>query len=256
MKVSILIPYYNRPRQLERSLWLLLRQTYPHDQYEIIIVDDGSMTALDYNALSLSITDYLRHIPSVWCYPIRPASSPPRSPNTALRFAYTKCSGDYIIVTCPEIMVPLHGVETMLAHGKMDRRNVPLLYCIAWNHKLSTVPWQMDLDSIQTLPDFMALRGEWGLNNYDMLGFRHHAGFTGATREVWEQMNPFLPDTEDWGRSDSYWHQRENELDLAPYPIDLTVYHQWHEPVHGNIPQYSHKIKQIRKSQMDDGETL
>ena len=42
MKVSVLIATYNRRDLLDRSLECLFRQDYPKDQYEIIVVDDGS----------------------------------------------------------------------------------------------------------------------------------------------------------------------------------------------------------------------
>jgi len=42
MKVSVVIATYNRKDILERSLECLFRQDYPKDQYEVIVVDDGS----------------------------------------------------------------------------------------------------------------------------------------------------------------------------------------------------------------------
>jgi len=42
MKVSVVIATYNRRDILERSLECLFRQDYPKDQYEIVVVDDGS----------------------------------------------------------------------------------------------------------------------------------------------------------------------------------------------------------------------
>jgi glycosyltransferase involved in cell wall biosynthesis len=40
--VSVIIPTYNRKVILEKCLSALLVQTYPHDKYEIIVIDDGS----------------------------------------------------------------------------------------------------------------------------------------------------------------------------------------------------------------------
>ena len=42
MKVSVVIATHNRKNILDRSLECLFRQDYPKDQYEIIVVDDGS----------------------------------------------------------------------------------------------------------------------------------------------------------------------------------------------------------------------
>jgi glycosyltransferase involved in cell wall biosynthesis len=40
--VSVIIPTYNRKTILKKCLSALLIQTYPHDKYEIIVIDDGS----------------------------------------------------------------------------------------------------------------------------------------------------------------------------------------------------------------------
>jgi glycosyltransferase involved in cell wall biosynthesis len=43
MRFSIIIPSYNRPRQLGRCLTSLAQLNYPRDQFEVIVVDDGSV---------------------------------------------------------------------------------------------------------------------------------------------------------------------------------------------------------------------
>ena len=42
MEISVIIPTHNNRRVLERAIEALLDQTFPRDQYEIVIVDDGS----------------------------------------------------------------------------------------------------------------------------------------------------------------------------------------------------------------------
>jgi GT2 family glycosyltransferase len=44
---SIIIPTYNRPQQLANCLKALSRIDYPRDCFEVIVVDDGSMTPLN-----------------------------------------------------------------------------------------------------------------------------------------------------------------------------------------------------------------
>jgi GT2 family glycosyltransferase len=41
IRVSVVVPTYKRPNLLRNCLSALVRQTFPHDQYEIIIVDDA-----------------------------------------------------------------------------------------------------------------------------------------------------------------------------------------------------------------------
>ena len=40
--VSVVIPTFNRPAQLERCLHALALQTYPRERFEVVVVDDGS----------------------------------------------------------------------------------------------------------------------------------------------------------------------------------------------------------------------
>jgi glycosyltransferase involved in cell wall biosynthesis len=43
MKVSVVIPTYNEERNIERCLLSLRRQTFPEDEYELIVVDGNSI---------------------------------------------------------------------------------------------------------------------------------------------------------------------------------------------------------------------
>jgi GT2 family glycosyltransferase len=54
---SIIIPTYNRPKQLALCLQALNGLTYPRDRFEVIVVDDGSHTSLD--SIVESISDRL-----------------------------------------------------------------------------------------------------------------------------------------------------------------------------------------------------
>ena len=44
LPVSVVVSYYESPRELERLVAALERQTYPRDLFEVIVVDDGSAT--------------------------------------------------------------------------------------------------------------------------------------------------------------------------------------------------------------------
>ncbi|NJL61841.1 MAG: glycosyltransferase [Methylacidiphilales bacterium] len=44
---SIIIPTYNRPERLTKCIQSLTRLEYPHDDFEVIVVDDGSSQPLD-----------------------------------------------------------------------------------------------------------------------------------------------------------------------------------------------------------------
>lgn len=45
MRFSVVIPTYNRSDKLDRCLGALAHQIFPHDAYEVVVVDDGSTDA-------------------------------------------------------------------------------------------------------------------------------------------------------------------------------------------------------------------
>ena len=45
--ISVIIPTFSRPRQLNQCLERLSSQTYPHDRFEVVVVDDGGALPLD-----------------------------------------------------------------------------------------------------------------------------------------------------------------------------------------------------------------
>ena len=47
MNVSVVIPTFNRPKKISKTLDALKQQTYPSNQFEVIVVDDGSEVQLD-----------------------------------------------------------------------------------------------------------------------------------------------------------------------------------------------------------------
>ncbi len=47
LSVSVVMPYYARPKELVRTLAALERQTYPRELFEVVVVDDGSPVPLE-----------------------------------------------------------------------------------------------------------------------------------------------------------------------------------------------------------------
>ncbi len=47
LSFSIIIPTYNRPEQLKACLEAISGLNYPHDRFEVIVVDDGSSASLE-----------------------------------------------------------------------------------------------------------------------------------------------------------------------------------------------------------------
>src|SRR3990170_3006911 len=41
-KISVIVPVYNDAQRIGKCIESLLQQTYPHEKYEVIIIDNGS----------------------------------------------------------------------------------------------------------------------------------------------------------------------------------------------------------------------
>jgi len=239
MKVSIIIPYFgDRRRQLERSIPLLENQTYK--DYEIILVDDGARLGLP------KLGKHFRY------FKIRADNSPSRCSNKALRYAFAKCRGDFVIFSQPELLIPYDAVEKMVSLSDMSRRNVAVQYHlnIQQIHCLSSIiGWEHDFEKIKSVSNFLTTKTPWGYTNMESQRYRNHFSWSGSTRERFEEY--MIPDTEEWGFEDAYVHVKELENREPCLPIDIEVYHQEHERVYGTIPEYSVRIKRIRDSLFD-----
>ena len=242
MKVSILISCRNRADVLRRSLWLLERQTWP--DYEVLVVDDGS---------DEDIWTAMAGCEKVKMATIRQPFSTRRNMNIGLRYAFDRAEGDFIIISHPELMVPLNAIEKLVKEYEPGFRIVPKLYFIcndagmAW---LEYTDWQGDLDLIQTIPNFWASRTPWGNTNRDMDSWIGHTGFCGQTRAEWERKG-FLPDDESPGSDVAWIDAAEARLGCMPRQASFAVYHQDHPRADDEIRRQSTRIDRIALANMN-----
>ena len=219
MKVSVLISCRNRADVLRRSLWLLERQTWP--DYEILISDDGSDEDIRAAATGCKRVEIAT---------IRPPLSPIRNCPIGLRHAFDRAKGEFIIISHPELMVPLNAIEKLVKEYEPGYRIVPRLYFIcdsiamAW---LESTDWQSDLDLIQTIPNFWASRTPWGNTNKDMDSWIGHTAFCGQTRAEWGHKG-FLPDDGSPAVDVAWIDAAEARLGRMPRQASFAVYHQDH----------------------------
>ena len=229
MKVSILIPCLNRHKLVERSLYTLSRQTYPAD---VFVIDDGSRPGLEKIAFNAGVYYERRREPLLPDTPDSGGAAP------ALRHMYFKTDHDFVIVTHPEVLVPLDAVERMLNQHISPRRSTPLLYFInkPLLERIDEFPWREEVHSIQEEPAFMGIWNRWGFYNREMNQWKHHVCFTGQPREDWDT-HDFIKTIDESGASDDAWlwgieHELSQKTGISHYvnQIDLTVYHQFHAP--------------------------
>ncbi|WP_417544105.1 glycosyltransferase [Marinobacter sp.] len=94
---SVIIPAFNEEQDIEASLSSLANQSYPRDRYEIILVDNGS-------------TDRTSEIASAYADLI--LSKPNGNVGTVRNFGIAYASGEVIICTDADCVVPPNWIET------------------------------------------------------------------------------------------------------------------------------------------------
>ncbi len=105
--ISIIIPSYNRPERLAMGLEAINQLDYPRDRFEVIVVDDGSVTPLD------PVVEKFQAVLSI--YLIRQENAGPASArNTGANAA----QGDYLAFTdddCQPDSQWLRAIEKAIA---------------------------------------------------------------------------------------------------------------------------------------------
>ena len=95
MRVSVLVPTYNRPALLAETLDSLSRQTMAPGEFEVIVVNDGG-PATEIPEIPLGLQGYVIHHPEN------------RGLSAALNTAYAHSTGRYITVSADDDLVLPH----------------------------------------------------------------------------------------------------------------------------------------------------
>ncbi len=99
MKVSVVIPVFNSADFIERCLEAILNQTFQSDEYEVIVVDDGSV---DSSAEKINR------------FPVRYFYQKNRGPAAARNLGVKEAAGEIILFTDSDCIVSHNWIETML----------------------------------------------------------------------------------------------------------------------------------------------
>jgi glycosyltransferase involved in cell wall biosynthesis len=106
-RVSIIIPTYNRCASLRNTLLSLFHQTYPADQIEVVLVDNGSTDGTQNMVRSLAAPYQMRFVTVIKQKPFESS----RIRNIGIREA----NGDFIIFLDSDMVVPPRFVEQHMA---------------------------------------------------------------------------------------------------------------------------------------------
>ena len=114
-KVSVLIPVRDEAENIEAALGCLARQTYPLDQLEVLVIDDGSTDATSERA-KRAASGSLQ---------VRVLKAPPREPEItgkqgALDYGLRRATGTVILTTDADVRQPPTWVDALVSRLRPD----------------------------------------------------------------------------------------------------------------------------------------
>ena len=128
MKLTIEMPNRNRAWFLDRSIYLMSKQTLSQDDWELIIVDDGSTDSSEeviQRYKDMNIIKNFHYIKNT-----KKRHDTQGSPAITCNIAIKSSSGDYILHTDPEIMpLPDWAEQHYISHEGSTDKNI-------WGHCL------------------------------------------------------------------------------------------------------------------------
>lgn len=254
---SVVMASFNRAPLLERSLDCYAKQEFDNTEFELVVIDDHSQDdtydlVMDWSSSTKIKTTVL--IPS-------PKTSGWRDCGAVLNYGIRASSGQYILLTHPEVMPGRKSVTDCVNRLKwfeVNERNVAGgLYACCKVYYLSPQD-QKRIDSVDWQSDgALTVRDIEGFYTDDKNGhpdYRHEVTdkvatpgfryptweswvFGGCSRETWKYLGGML-ETQAWGSVDVAFMQRRRALGIPNFtcPNDNTiVIHQNHDGP-GNTP--------------------
>lgn len=110
--LSVIIPTHNRLGMLKQTLACIDRQTYPRQQFEIIVVDDGSSDGTQEYLLEAARCGEMRYL----------RQEPARGPSAARNAGAREALGDVLVFTDDDCL-PTDGWLQALADSYAERDN-------------------------------------------------------------------------------------------------------------------------------------
>src|SRR3954471_13882399 len=115
IKISVVVPTYNRPSLLSRCLSALLNQSFLKNDYEIIIVSDGMDTATRERIESFITSQH----PVICFYSLTEKKGPASARNAGWR----KASGELIAFTDDDCIPDSKWLESLWSNHTLSRNN-------------------------------------------------------------------------------------------------------------------------------------
>jgi len=137
-KISVVIPTYNRAENLKMSLTALLEQDFSIDDYEIIVINDGSTYSIDTTIAGLS-----NNTSSIRIY-----NQEHRGPGPARNLGIKESTGEIILFVGDDIVSSRRLLrEHFEWHQKFKEENIAVLGFVSWSSDIKITPFMKWIES-------------------------------------------------------------------------------------------------------------
>lgn len=229
MRISVIIPYYNREDLLLNTLKSFQLQTINKDEYEIVIIDDGSNENIDHkiNALKLNINISYNY------FQRNSKSCAALARNRGIE----KSKGEILIfLDCDQIVSPNFLEEHLYPFDKFGNNNDILQFGLR-KYMKRTIPYFPGQQLITNKIDFGDDSRDYVFqifsHNMSILKSKWHLVFSNnisTSKKVIDKFGGFDDNFRGWGLEDVELGYRlyKNGVKIV-YNPNIEVIHQYHE---------------------------
>lgn len=151
IKLSVIIPTYNKPKILRMTLESLDKQIYPKDNFEVIVIDDGSIP----NAQA-EVKNFAKQLDINFVFLTQKHQGPAAARNKGIKKAKGKI---VLIINDDTITIPDLIKRHVEFHQKHPDENFGLLGYVTWHPKLKVTPFMYWLEHGGPYFSFCEIKG-------------------------------------------------------------------------------------------------
>lgn len=152
IKLSVIIPTYNKPEVLKMTLEALERQTFPKNRFEVIVIDDGSLPGV-----RQKIKNFLSQIKLNLSFLVQNHRGPAAARNKGIKKAKGKIA---LIINDDTIATPELLERHYEFHQKHSFENFGLLGLVTWHPDLEVTPFMYWLEHGGPYFSFWPIKGK------------------------------------------------------------------------------------------------
>lgn len=152
IKLSIIIPTYNKPEILKMTLESLAKQTFPKSQFEVIVIDDGSPPEV-----RQKIKNFLSQTKLNLSFLVQNHQGPAAARNKGIR----KAKGEIVLIINDDTIATLSLLKRHYDfHRKNPKENFGLLGYVTWHPNLEITPFMYWLEHGGPYFSFSQIKGK------------------------------------------------------------------------------------------------